>query len=94
MADASASASPEIPPAGTRPKGISGPRPTLRILCCSVHFGGRAIGAHILRRRRAADLMICECCSDIIGPGAVVFDVERPDDGVRLVVCSDCAGLP
>lgn len=78
----------------TRDAPIAAPaRPApLRILCC--RFGGRAIGAHILGRRKARDLTVCQCCSDVIEPGDVVFNVERPDDLVRLVVCADCAGLP
>jgi hypothetical protein len=38
--------------------------------------------------------MVCECCSDIIVAGTVVYDVERHDDGRRLVVCADCVGEP
>jgi hypothetical protein len=68
--------------------------PATVILCRSrdfAHRGGKAIGAYILRRRRAGDLMLCSCCTCVIDAGAVIYDCWSVT-GEALVVCADCVG--
>jgi hypothetical protein len=61
-----------------------------RLATRNAHRGGRAAGAYIIRRRRAADLTLCDCCSCIVVAGAEVVDVIGRDG--PLQVCADCAG--
>jgi hypothetical protein len=67
--------------------------PRLLLTRCADDIGGRAIGALIIGWHRARDLYVCGCCADVIEPDAVAVDVERRD-GLRTVVCADCAGVP
>jgi hypothetical protein len=54
-------------------------------------LGGRAIGAYLLGWHISDDLVLCQCCSDVMEPGEVVVDVEL--HGERLHVCAECGGL-
>jgi hypothetical protein len=75
-------------------KGQDRTGPGILTRCASDYpGGGRAIGAWIIGWRRAPDLFVCGCCSDLIEPGAPLVDVEDRD-GRLLVVCGDCAGGP
>jgi hypothetical protein len=86
-----APASPEVTFSATRVDGTSELGPAIVIHCRSrSHAGGAAIGAAVIRRRRAPDLMLCACCDCIIPAGDVAVDVAQA--GELLVVCGDCAG--
>jgi hypothetical protein len=92
MTGASTPASPGTPTTAPACKATRrlGPANVIHCRSRSHARGGIAIGAYIIRRRRAPDLMLCDCCTCIVAPGAVVVDAELA--GELLVVCADCAG--
>jgi hypothetical protein len=89
-------AGPSKGPADTTCHTLAAAEPTPRarrgVLCRSAaDFGGRAVGAHIVARARARDLLVCECCPCLIEPGDRIYLVEDRRRR-RRVICAECAG--